>query len=126
MAAKYDPFLYETGSRIRTIRKQRHMTQMDLAEKIGNDCSGTVISRYENGEKEMGLRRFADILKALEVSPEELLGNPGRHDLEAGELFSLLNNENRAIILKQMEALLLMQKIRDGDPESSPVWNIEG
>ena len=109
MAEKFDPFLVETGNRIRSLRKKKHMTQMGMAEKIGNECSGNMISRYENGEKEMGIRRFADIARVLEVSPAELLGSTGSCCGEAEILFSQLDDDNRMIIMKQMKALILMQ-----------------
>ena len=85
------------------------MTQMMMAEKVGNECSGNMISRYENGVKEMGLKRFAEIARVLEVSPAELLGTAGSCSGEAEDLFSQLDDDNRMIILKQMKALLLMQ-----------------
>ena len=122
MANKYDAFLYETGSRIRNIRKKMHLTQMALAEKIGNDCSANMISCYENGENEMGLKRFVAISRALRVSPDELLGSSDKHNLEVGELFSQLNDENKDIIMKQMKAFLLMQRIQTNDVISANLW----
>ena len=110
MAEKYDPFLIKIGNRIQRLRKKKHLTQMMLAEKVGNDCSGNMISRYENGVKEMGVRRFADIARVLEVSPAELLGTAGSCGGEAEELFSQLDDDNRIIIMKQMKALILMQE----------------
>ena len=110
MAKTYDPFLAETGNLIRNKRKKKQMTQMQLAERVGNECSKNMISCYENGDVEMGIKRFADISRVLEVSPDVLLGGAGSDYIgEAGELFSLLDDENRMIVVKQMKALLLMQ-----------------
>jgi len=110
LAGKYDPFLAETGNLIRSSRKKKQMTQMQLAERVGNECSKNMISCYENGDVEMGIRRFADISRVLEVSPDVLLGGAGSGFTgEAGELFSQLDDENRVIVMKQMKALLLIQ-----------------
>ena len=80
----------------------------DYTINIMNDTT-TDFSDYENGVKEMGLKRFAEIARVLEVSPAELLGTAGSCSGEAEDLFSQLDDDNRMIILKQMKALLLMQ-----------------
>ncbi len=108
MAKKYNPFLIELGERIRTFRKQKNMTQMELAEKVGSQCSKNVISSYENGEKEMGVNRLSEISNALKVSPALLLGDADDNS-EIMSLFSQLNEENQGHIKKQMEILLKMQ-----------------
>ena len=68
-----------------------------------------MISGYENGEIEMGLKRFTGICRALEVSPGELLGNTAGFNAEAAGLFSQLDDDNRMFVVKQMKALLVMQ-----------------
>ena len=112
MAAKFDPFLIETGDRIRTFRKKRHMSQMQLAAAVSGECARNAISGYENGGKEMGIRRLKDIADALMVSPETLLRNEDEDVQGILEIYSQLDDENKAMALKQMKALLIMQKMQ--------------
>ena len=59
------------GKRVRSLRKKRGLTQMDLAESI--DRATTYISYIENGRKSMSLDTFVAIANALHVSADELL-----------------------------------------------------
>lgn len=58
------------GHNIRNARKEKKMTQSDLA----NACfiSNTVISAYENGKKTPNLDTLANIARALNVSIDSL------------------------------------------------------
>lgn len=51
---------YETvGKRIRLLRKQQHLSQMELAEMV--DKSPTYISLVENGQKGPSLETLVDV-----------------------------------------------------------------
>lgn len=55
---------YETiGKRIRLLRKQQHLSQMELAEMI--DKSPTYISLVENGQKGPSLETLVDVANAV-------------------------------------------------------------
>ncbi len=59
--------------RFRTLRKERGLTQLDLAEKIGVD-RGTIIA-WENGGKDpRGIEMLVNISSALTVSVDYLIG----------------------------------------------------
>lgn len=61
---------YRVGANIRSVRKERRMTQRDLSEKSGT--STTQLSAYENGKQMPGLTTLANIAAALKVSLDRL------------------------------------------------------
>ena len=61
----------DIGSRIRTIRLERKMTQEQLAEAVG--VGVTHISHIETGNSVPSLQVMIDIINALECSADELL-----------------------------------------------------
>ena len=65
-------YLNLVGERIRKHRKSRKLTQEQLAETIGDPFSAKILSRYENGETQMGINTYFEIAKALGVSPNDL------------------------------------------------------
>lgn len=62
---------YEIGDRIRKFRLDRGLDQKTLAEKIG--VSNSRISNWEKGINRPDADILAEICRALEVSPSELL-----------------------------------------------------
>ncbi len=62
---------YEIGKRISQYRKQNHMSQKELAEKIG--VSGSRLSNWEQGINRPDVDLLSAICSALQVSPSELL-----------------------------------------------------
>ena len=57
--------------RIREIRKEKGLSQIQVARKIGMEQ--TQYSRYERGENEIKVNVLIDICKALNVSSDYLL-----------------------------------------------------
>src|SRR5258706_10225158 len=62
------------GQKIRQIRKSRHLTQADLAAKIGVTQSD--LSRMENGEYKVGLATLLKILQVFELSMSHFFEEP--------------------------------------------------
>jgi len=61
------------GKRLREIRKRRGLTQRELAEKLGTQQS--MIAQYEGGYIRVNAAGLiARLARALEASPNELLG----------------------------------------------------
>lgn len=58
------------GQRLKTLRKEKEMTQEDLAFKVGVDRS--YMGFIERGEKNVTLKRLVEIAKAFRVSLSEL------------------------------------------------------
>jgi transcriptional regulator with XRE-family HTH domain len=62
------------GQKIRQIRKSRHLTQADLAGRIGVTQSD--LSRMENGEYKVGLDTLFKILQVFELSMSRFFEEP--------------------------------------------------
>ena len=62
---------YQIGKRIRKYREARGISQVQLAEKLG--ISNNRVSNWEQGLNRPDADILADICRALEVSPSELL-----------------------------------------------------
>jgi len=59
------------GKRIRQLRRNRGMRQIDLTEKA--DISVTHLSDLENGRREIGLIMIHRLANAFDVHPADLL-----------------------------------------------------
>jgi len=87
------------GSKIRQLRKERGMTQCDLAERIGVQQSD--LCRMENGEYKVSLDTMFKILGVFGVEigdffrDEATLQADGDLDREALRLFRSLDAESR-------------------------------
>ena len=62
------------GNNIRTLRKQLHITQAQLAELC--DVEPSNISHWENGRWQPNISHLTTLAAALHVSVEELCGMP--------------------------------------------------
>ncbi|MBQ2982251.1 MAG: helix-turn-helix transcriptional regulator [Lachnospiraceae bacterium] len=62
---------YEIGNRIRKYRESRGLNQKELAQLIG--VSNSRVSNWEQGINRPDADILADICRALNVSPSELL-----------------------------------------------------
>ena len=60
------------GSRIRELRKGRHLTQVELSEKIG--VAQSDLSRIEQGEYKVGLDTLFKILQVFDLKMGEFFG----------------------------------------------------
>lgn len=113
--AAWEPDPKIVGQRIRMIRKQKHMTQDDLAEELGGGCTNKTISRYETGMVEMGIQTLCDIAEALEVPVDSLMPDRLRVHNEAeqdtrSELISLVQK----LGLEDINALLVIARRLEG------------
>lgn len=74
------------GQKIRQIRKSRHLTQAELAARIGITQSD--LSRMENGEYKVGLDTLFRILQVFELSMSRFFEEPAPAEAaaEAAEL----------------------------------------
>jgi len=84
-----------TYERIRKTRKDRGMTQTDLAVKCGY-ADKSMISRIENGKVDLFLSSLEKIADALRVDPAYLMGftdDAMIEDIE--EAFRQLNDEGK-------------------------------
>lgn len=68
------------GQRIKTLRKEKKMTQTQLAEGI---VTKSMLSMIENGKAEASMRSLREIAKRLNVSVNFLLSDPREIELQA-------------------------------------------
>lgn len=61
----------EVGKHIKKIRKERNLTQDDLAERL--HCTRQTISNYENGKSEPGIEILVELAGVLEVEINDLI-----------------------------------------------------
>jgi len=62
----------EMGRRLRALRGERGMTQVDLAQAMG--IHQTNLSQMERGVRGVGTRQILKLCRALKVSPDKILG----------------------------------------------------
>ena len=106
----------DIGSRIREVRKSKHLSQNALAEII--DISPSHMSDIENGKKNISLDIFMRVTEALQVSADWLLRTniPSVANLQLGEIGEILSDcsasETQALIkmLRTMKATLRESK----------------
>jgi transcriptional regulator with XRE-family HTH domain len=79
------------GSRIRELRKGRHLTQTELSEKIG--VAQSDLSRMEQGEYKVGLDTLFKLLQVFDLKIGEFFGESDT----AGPEDRLLVTEYRAL-----------------------------
>ncbi len=77
------------GSFIAAVRKEKKLTQEQLAERLG--VSNRSVSRWENGKTLPDLSLMEDICNVLDITISELLhGEKEAADLEAKEMVALM------------------------------------
>lgn len=102
------------GLFIAKCRKEKNMTQEELAEKLG--VSNKSISRWENGKTMMDISLFEPICNVLDISIIELLNGEKVNDKKKDKLFTktLVNysnkvsNRNKQVILTILFIMSLM------------------
>ena len=65
-------FMYSFGKRIRQVRTQAQISQVNLAKKIGGAKSS--LSLYESDKREPSIQTIQKIARALQTSTDYLLG----------------------------------------------------
>lgn len=84
----------KVGQRIRAARKRRGLSQSELGELTG--VSSAYISYLENGERNMSVEIFIEIVNALNISADELLIDnvPNKIRSTSQEMLTLLSDCN--------------------------------
>ncbi|WP_412064014.1 helix-turn-helix domain-containing protein [Rhizobium sp. SYY.PMSO] len=108
------------GSRIRSIRLLRGMSQMALAERLG--ITFQQVQKYEKGTNRVAASTLVIISGALQVSPMELLGL----EADAGEntAFAELTHRYRDLELRVARARRALGS-DDIAPETSVTIGVE-
>ena len=102
------------GERIARIRKERALTQVQLAEKIG--IIQSIVSSVESGDRRLSAEMDVRFAQALDVSMDELLG-PGRRNPKGKPSRKILRRLEQIEQLPPTRQLALLRTI-DGVLES--------
>ena len=123
MSAPHSPRkVHLVGSRIRELRKGRHLTQTELSEKIG--VAQSDLSRMEQGEYKVGLDTLFKIFQVFDLKMSEFFGETeGPVDPDSRELvsdFRGLSDEARREVRDFVRFKRLQEEQLDGDPSAAP------
>jgi transcriptional regulator with XRE-family HTH domain len=66
-------FKKQVGKNLKTLRKQRGLTQGELCKLVGLKSKGNTISDIECGKSLVSMSKLPQFLKVLRCSPQELL-----------------------------------------------------
>lgn len=105
----------EIGARIKKGREEWGLSRKELATRVG--VQATSIAMYESGARTPSIEVFIKLTKALEVSPNYLLGATEQKnvivDEEGGEAFrqfTSLSLRDRRVLIEVMRALTSMKE----------------
>lgn len=105
-------------NRIKELRKDRGLTQEQLAAMVGYDTS--TIQRLESGKRKLKLPQIIALAQALKVPPGDIISNPDNPS-PAAELVELLQNmgeEEQATLLRVAKSLV--HSSQDRTPPKKP------
>jgi len=68
---EYEHYVLQLGERIKSLRVEKEMSQLDLSVKINIDP--TALRRYEKGRTEMGFTILIKFAEVFEMSLDELI-----------------------------------------------------
>jgi len=112
------------GSRIRELRKGRHLTQTELSEKIG--IAQSDLSRMEQGEYKVGLDTLFKVLQVFDLKMGEFFGETeDPHGEETRELvreYRELSGEAQ----REVRDFLRFKKLQQRPEEAPPAPVPEG
>lgn len=104
------------GSRIRELRKGRHLTQIELSEKIG--VAQSDLSRMEQGEYKVGLDTLFKLLQVFDLKIAEFFGESettGPEDRALVTEYRELSDEARLEVRDFMRFKRMQEAARQDD-----------
>lgn len=110
-------FYTELGQRIARFRKAKGLTQTQLAEHLG--IAQQTLAHYERGSLRIAVALLKPLARVLEVSIEELLGDPAPAAKKRGprsrlhrqvEQISQMPRSKQKFIGEMLEALIQQQQ----------------
>jgi len=101
------------GERIRETRKEKGLTQLELAEKV--KISPTYMSEIELGKSNFGVETLIRICEELQVSTDWLIraAVPEVNVIYQNEINSIIKDCDPALIEYMLQMLQLMKNSRD-------------
>ena len=97
------------GTRIQQQRRERKMTQEDIAFRMG--CSLTYISKLENGRASCNLERLLELSNILQCDVAEVLcginvDSPKYLEVEFSRMMEQLSSEDKELLYAMMEVMV--------------------
>jgi transcriptional regulator with XRE-family HTH domain len=100
-------FFVMLGKRITRLRKENHITQVQLAETLG--VSQSAMTAYELGQRRVPMSALPTLARTLGVSPEELLGETSTPSRKRGPTPKLQQHMERISQLPKSKQRLVME-----------------
>lgn len=103
-------FLKLVGERIRTLRKEKGLTQESLAEKSGIYI--TYVSDIERGERNISMETLEKVITALDVNPIDVFRFEGIEGIEERtDKKSLIEALNSLLAGRKLEEVQLVLRL---------------
>ena len=102
-------FFVALGNRIARLRKENHITQVQLAEALG--VSQSAMNAYELGHRRVPLSALSTLAKTLGVGPEELLGETNAATRKRGPAPKLQQHMDRITQLPKPRQRMVMEML---------------
>jgi transcriptional regulator with XRE-family HTH domain len=99
----------DVGERLRTLRIERGLTQVQLAEMVGTHQ--TALSQVEVGRRGVSLDQILKLARALKVTPDQILGETPPPNGTRPQSGRLLKRIERIEALPQAKQRALLQMI---------------
>lgn len=98
------------GEKIRTIRKNKQMTQRKLAEIIG--CKSSFVSHIEHNSRRISLDYLGRIAKALDTPAYRFVSNDGDRMTKALGMLEGLDDESFRMANEYLEYLTKRKAVK--------------
>ena len=106
MADDISPAAAAIGARLARLRKDRGMTQVELADRLG--LVQSAVSSYERGALRLHGELILELMAILDVSADELIGDIGKADKRTAE-----RAKNRRLMARLARAEALSRRDQD-------------
>ena len=100
-------FFISLGSRIAALRKDAHLTQVQLAQTLG--VAQSTLNAYELGQRRVPVSALPVLAKALSVSLETLMGESQKASKKRGPTPKLAQHMERISQLPKPQQRFVMQ-----------------
>jgi len=107
-------FYFELGERVTRLRKQSHITQVEMAHELG--VSQQQIASFEGGRVKIPIATLPRLSKVLDTSIDEILGvekqNPGGPPVKLQqqmEKIARLPKAKQNFIIEMLDAILIQE-----------------
>ena len=107
------------GSRIRELRKGRHLTQTELSERIG--IAQSDLSRMEQGEYKVGLDTLFKILQVFDLKMGEFFGETETPEMAGSRELVADFQELSADAQREVRDFVRFKKLQEREEKTLPL-----